>query len=109
MTQKSIEYHVEGPDWMHSVKIDPEIFEFDKDQYIEAASRAIELQMKVETINLGPIVIVRKGKSKKEAMVNSFICLNNISQFKVAQMLRKNFMKQSNGQDLAMDNDGFTS
>jgi hypothetical protein len=108
MTKNLIKFHVEGVDWNHNVKVDAEIFETERDQYIEAASAAIEKQMKLADLNLGPIVTVKKDKCKKEALVNSFICLNNIGQFELAQTLRQNFKKAANGQDLSLDETGFS-
>lgn len=105
------QFTVEGLNWTHAVTVDTSIFETDRDQYIEAGSRGIEEQLtilKEDKLNLGPVIIVKKGKSKKEALVNTFICLNNVSQFELAQLLRKNFMAQSNGQDLAFDEIGFS-
>jgi hypothetical protein len=99
-------YHVEGVDWKLEVSIDGSIFETDRDQLIEAASQALEARLKSEDkLNLGPLLIVKKDKSKKEAMVNSFICLNNVGEFELAQDLRNNFLSGS-GQDLALDDIG---
>jgi hypothetical protein len=64
--------------------------------------------MSVAELDLGPLVIVKKERSKKEALVNSFICLNNISKYKLAEELRVNYLEKSGGQDLAVDEEGYT-
>lgn len=108
MMEKLIKFNVEGPDWKHEVQIDPDIFDSERDLYIEAASEGIEKQIAVGELNLGPLVIVKKEKSKKEALVNSYICLNNVSHYKLAEELRQNYLKQTNGQDLAVDTQGYS-
>lgn len=106
---KTITYYVEGPDWEQTVSLDTEIFETEEEQIFEAASRAIEKEMSTsENFNLGPIIIVKKSKkAQKEILVNSYICLNNVGQQRLAEDLRKNFMK-STGQDLSKDEHGYT-
>lgn len=120
-------FYVEGPDWEQSVSIDPELFENERDQLIEAGTLAIEKQIRAtpskeggtlgaekktltiqdtEVFNLGAILLVKKSKTaKKEAMVNAYICLINAGQYKLAEMLRVDFKKAS-GQDLAQDTNG---
>jgi hypothetical protein len=106
---KTITYYVEGPDWSQSVSLDTEIFETEEEQIFEAASRAIEKEITTsENFNLGAIIIVKKSKkAQKEILVNSYICLNNVGHQRLAEDLRKNFMKQT-GQDLAKDENGYT-
>ena len=65
MVDKLIKFNIEGPDWKQDVQVDPEIFDSERDLYIEAASRGIEKQIEVKELNLGPIVIVRRDRSKK--------------------------------------------
>ena len=102
-------FNVQGTDWSYDLEIDTSIFETPREQYLEAASRGIEIQLETnEKLNLGPIIIVKKKGSKKEALVNSYICLNNVSQYALAETLRENYKKQSNGQDLALDDVGFS-
>lgn len=109
MIEKTIKFNVEGTDWKHDVHVDPEVFDTERAQYIEAASRAIEKQMATnEELDLGPLLIVKKERSKREAMVNSYICLTNISQHKLAEELRQNFLKKTDGQDLAVDEKGYS-
>lgn len=107
--EKLVTFYIEGPDWEHSVALDPAIFEQEREQLLEAATQALEKQIKVaETFNVGPVILVRKSKTaKKEALVNAYICLNNMGQYSLAEDLRKNFMKAS-GQDLAADEVGYS-
>jgi hypothetical protein len=105
---KMMTFYVEGPDWGHNVSLDPELFDDERAQYIEAASLAVEKQLKEEDMNLGAIIIVKKSKSaKKEALVNAYLCLVNVGQYKLAEELRANF-KKSSGQDLAEDKMGYS-
>ena len=104
-----LSFYVEGPDWGHNVSIDPELFDEERAQMFEAATLAIEKQMKEsDELNLGAILLVRKSKAaKKEAMVNAFLCLVNIGQYVLAENLRENF-KKSSGQDLSEDKNGYS-
>jgi hypothetical protein len=104
-----ITYYIEGPDWERSVEVDTDIFDTQPAQLFEAASRAIEEEIKAsDKFNLGAILIVRKTKkAQNEALVNAYICLNNISEPELAEDLRKNFKAQS-GHDLAIDEIGYT-
>ena len=104
-----LSFYVEGPDWGHNVSIDPELFDDERAQMFEAATLAIEKQMKEsDELNLGAILLVRKSKAaKKEAMVNAFLCLVNIGQYVLAENLRENF-KKSSGQDLSEDKNGYS-
>jgi hypothetical protein len=106
---KMLSFYVEGPDWGHTVFLNPELFDDERAQMFEAATLAIEKQMKEsDELNLGPILLVRKSKSaKKEAMVNAFLCLVNIGQYVLAENLRENF-KKSSGQDLSQDKNGYS-
>ena len=106
---KMLSFYVEGPDWGHSVSLDPVIFDDERAQMFEAATLAIEKQMKeAEELNLGAILLVKKSKTaKKEAMVNAFLCLVNIGQYVLAENLRENF-KKSSGQDLSEDKNGYS-
>jgi hypothetical protein len=106
---KSATFYVEGPDWEQEVHVDPEVFDDERSQLFEAASQAIESQMKIaKNLNLGPILLVRKTKTgKKEAMVNAYICLNNVGQYELAEHLRENFKRES-GNDLAVDTEGYS-
>lgn len=105
---KMVSFYTEGPDWSHTVSIDPEIFDDERAQLIEAASLGVQKQMKEDDFNLGAIVIVKKSKSsKKEALVNAYLCLVNLGQYELAENLRKNF-KKSSGQDLAEDKNGYS-
>ena len=104
--QKKLIFSVDGPDWSQDVSVDPEVFDSERLQYIEAGTRAIEKQKELADLNLGPIVCVRKGKSKKEALVNAYICLINCSEHELAEELRSKYKEQS-GQDLAMDERGY--
>ena len=106
--KKKITFNVEGPDWKQDVIVDPEVFDTERLQYIEAGTRAIEMQKEDGDLNLGPIVCVRKGKSKKEALVTSYICLINSSEYELAEELRSKYKEQS-GQDLAIDDQGYFS
>jgi len=106
--EKKITYTVEGPDWIASVEIDSEVFETEGEQLFEAGTRAIEKQMtESKELNIGPILLIKKHRSPKEAMVNAYICLNNAAQYKLAEELRENF-KKSSGQDLAVDETGYS-
>lgn len=105
---KMMSFYTEGPDWSHTVSIDPEIFDDERAQLIEAATIGVQKQMKEDDFNLGAIVIVKKSKSsKKEALVNAYLCLVNLGQYDLAENLRKNF-KNSSGQDLAEDKNGYS-
>jgi len=106
---KLMSFYVEGPDWEHSVSIDPAIFDDERSQLFEAAAQAVEKQMKTsDVLNVGAVILVRKSKTaKKEAMVNAYLCLVNVGQYKLAEDLRKNFKKES-GQDLATDHLGYS-
>jgi hypothetical protein len=109
MTEQQPNFNVEGLDWIFDLDIDESIFVTPGEQYIEAASRGIEMQISTnEKLNLGPMIIVKKRGSKKEALVNSYICLNNVSQYALAETLRESYKKQSGGQDLAVDDIGFS-
>ncbi len=107
--EKTTTFYVEGPDWEHTVSLDPTIFEDERSQLFEAATLAVEKQMKAaELLNVGAIILVRKSKAaKKEAMVNAYICLSNAGQYALAENLRNNFKKES-GQDLALDENGYS-
>lgn len=106
--QKMLNFYVEGPDWSHTVSVDPEVFDDERSQIIEAASAGVEKQINADEFNLGAIVIVKKTKStKKEALVNAYICLINVGRYKLAENLRQNF-KKSSGQDLAEDKIGYS-
>lgn len=102
-------FYIEGPDWEQSVSLDPELFIEERDRLIEAGTLAIEKQIKEhESLNLGAILLIKRTKSsKKEAMVNAYICLINAGQYKLAETLRNDF-KKSSGQDLAEDKTGFS-
>lgn len=106
---KTMTFYVEGPDWAQTVSIDPDVVETERERLIEAGTVGIEKQIKEsDALNLGAILLVRKSKkSKKEAMVNSYICLVNAGHYKLAENLRSDF-KKSSGQDLAQDVDGFS-
>ena len=106
--EKTITFAVEGPDWEHEVPIDPTMFEDERSQLFEAATKGLEQQMKVGAhLNVGAIILVRKARTKKEAMVNAYICLSNIGQYELAESLRLNFKKKT-GQDLAADTLGYS-
>jgi hypothetical protein len=107
--EKLTTYYVEGPDWEHTVSIDHEIFESEAEQLFEAATRAMETQLATaKTFNVGAVILVRKSKTaKKEAMVNAYICLCNMGNYKLAENLRTNFKKET-GQDLATDEIGYS-
>ena len=102
-------FYVEGPDWEQNVAVDPEICSDERAQLFEAATVAIEKQIKsADTLNVGAILLVRTSKkAKKEAMVNAYICLINAGQHALAENLRINFKSQS-GNDLAMDENGYS-
>jgi hypothetical protein len=105
---KKVIYQVEGHDWATDVEIDTDIFEGEKEQLFEAGTRAIEFEMKDrEELNIGAILCVKRKRSKKEAFVNSYICLNNAGQYKLAEILKDSFKKQS-GQDLSLDTIGYS-
>ena len=107
--QTKITYHVEGTDWNTDVELDAEIFETEKEQIFEAATRALEIRMADnEELSIGAIILVKKQRSPKEAMVNAYICLNNAGKYKLAEELRENFKKSSGGQDLALDETGYS-
>ena len=40
--EKTISFFVEGPDWEHTVSLDPTIFDDERSQLFEAATLAIE-------------------------------------------------------------------
>lgn len=107
--EKLLTFYVEGPDWLHTVEVDPVLFDDERSQLLEAATLAVEKQLALaETLNLGAIILVRKSKqAKKEAMVNAYLCLVNVGQYKLAESLRDSFKKQS-GQDLAADENGYS-
>ena len=105
---KMMTFYVEGPDWGHNVSLDPTLFDDERSQLFEAATLAIEKQMKEgEELNLGALLLVRKSKNaKKEAMVNAYLCLVNVGQYQLAEELRANFKKET-GNDLAADKMGY--
>lgn len=103
---KTVNYQVEGPDWKHTVSLDPDAFDTEQARIFEAGTKAIEKQIEVaDVFNVGAVVIVRKGR--KEVLVNAYICLNNAAQYKIAEELRANFKKQT-GQDLSVDESGYS-
>lgn len=106
---KTISYYVEGPNWAQTVELDIEIFDTPPSQIFEAGARAIEQEIeKSDNFNLGAVLIVKKNKkAKAELLVNSYICLINAAQYKLAEELRANYKKES-GQDLAKDEQGFS-
>jgi len=106
-TQKNSKFSVSGVDWKTTVEVDENIFDEIGEQYIEAASKAIERTISKKVISIGPVVEVKKIVEKKSALVNSYICLNNIGKYSQAEELRKNFMEFSGGQDLAVDEKGY--
>lgn len=107
---KKTTFYVEGPDWNTEVEIDTTIFEDEASQLFEAGTKSIEKRL-IETtdVNIGAILLIKKGseKTSKEALVNAYICLNNASQYKLAEMLRKNY-KDSTGNDLSIDGQGYS-
>jgi hypothetical protein len=105
----NVTFYIEGPDWANEVEIDTTIFDTEAAQLFEAGTRSIEKQMKDnEDLNLGAILLIKKGrKNAKEAMVNSYVCLNNAHQYALAEKLRQSF-KESSGQDLSVDEKGYT-
>jgi len=109
MTREKTTFYIEGPDWINEVEIDTSLFDDDRSQLLEAGTMALEKQLKIsEDMNLGAIILIRKGrKNAKEAMVNSYICLNNAGQYKIAENLRVTF-KDATGQDLSVDAEGFS-
>ena len=104
-----LSFYVEGPDWEHTVSINSDVFFDERAQLFEAATLAVEKEMKTATsLNVGAIILVKKSKTaKKEAMVNAYLCLVNVGQYRLAEDLRQNFKKQS-GQDLALDETGYS-
>jgi hypothetical protein len=102
-------FYVEGPDWKLEVDIDTSIFETEREQLIEAGTKAIEKRMTdSDDVNLGACILVKKGKKNaKEAMVNTYICLNNAARYAVAEDLRKNF-KDATNNDLSLDDQGYS-
>ena len=109
---KMMTFYVEGPDWEHKISIDPTLFEDERSQLFEAATLAIEIQIKElkqsEEFNLGPILLVKKSKTaKKEAFFNVYLCLVNAAQYKLAEEFRLSY-KKSSGQDLADDTNGYS-
>lgn len=110
MTKKeNVTFYIEGPDWASEVEVDTELFDDERAQLFEAGTRALEKRLADnEDLNLGAIILIKKGKKNaKEAMVNTYICLNNAAQYKLAETLRKNF-KESTGQDLSLDDVGYS-
>jgi hypothetical protein len=106
--EKKITYRVEGPDWDTEVELDTEIYATEPEQLFEAGTRAIESMIGAnDQLNIGAILLIKRPKSSKEAMVNSYICLVNAAQYKLAEELRENFKKTS-GQDLALDETGYS-
>jgi hypothetical protein len=105
----NVTFYVEGPDWTEEVAVDVDIFEDEASQLFEAGTKAIEKRVKENPeLNVGALLLVKKGKkTNREAMVNAYICLNNASQYDLAQKLKKNFLDAS-GQDLSLDKDGYT-
>lgn len=103
-------FYVEGPDWAVEVDVDTDIHDTERSQLIEAGTLAIEKQVKEDcALKIGAAVIVKKSKNaKKGAFVNAYLCLNNASMFKVAENLRETFKKESKGNDLAVDTEGFS-
>ena len=106
---KKTTFYVEGPNWDAEVMVDTVIHDDERSQLIEAATLAIEQKIdREEDLQLGAVILVKKAKkSSKEAMVNSYICLVNAAQYKMAENLRNNFKKES-GNDLATDQNGFS-
>lgn len=106
---KTLTFYVEGPDWGQTVQVNPEAFDTEDAQLFEAATRAIEQELKSpDTFNIGALLIVKKSKrAKTESLVNSYICLNNAAQYELAEDLRKNF-KEKTGQDIATDESGIS-
>lgn len=104
-----LSFYVEGPDWTYSVSLDPEIFDDERSQLFEAASVAVETQLKnSDDVNIGAMIIVKKSKAaKKEAFVNAYLCLVNVGYYKLAEDLRANFKKET-GNDLAADKMGYS-
>jgi hypothetical protein len=102
-------YYVEGPDWERTVELDATVFKTRSAQLIEAASRAIETEMKKrDNFNLGGVVIVKDTRSSnREVLVNAYLCLNNVAQYALARKLREKFKTQT-GQDLAADRVGYS-
>ena len=106
--EKKITYKVEGPDWNTEVELDTEVFETEAEQLFEAGTRAIENTLRESAeMNIGAIILIKRQKSTREAMVNAYICLNNAGQHVLAERLRENF-KNSSGQDLAVDEVGYS-
>jgi hypothetical protein len=105
--EKISKFSVSGIDWRTTIEIDEGVFDEIGEQYIEAASRAIERTMIKKKISIGPVVEVKKLNNKKSALVNTYICLNNIGKYSQAEELRRGFMEFSGGQDLAVDKKGY--
>lgn len=105
--EKNNKFSVSGLGWRTTVIIDETIFDEPGKQYIEAASIALEKLIAKKNIELGPVVEVKRLKTNTSALVNSYICLNNIGRYSDASILRKNFMEFSGGQDLAVDEKGY--
>lgn len=105
--EKKEKFSVSGLGWRTIVMIDETIFNDVGEKYIEAASVALERLIAKKDIDLGPIVEVKSLKTNMSALVNSYICLNNIGRYSDASILRKNFMEFSGGQDLAVDEKGY--
>lgn len=106
--EKTATYYIEGPDWSQTVSVDADIFDDESSQIFEAATKAIEKEIKKSdtNFNIGPLLIVKKSKkAKKEKLVSAYICLNNAALYNVAEDLRKNFKAQT-GQDIALDDAG---
>lgn len=106
---KTVTYYVEGPDWEQVVQVDPNAFDTLNAQIFEAATKAVEQELKTpDNFNIGALLIVKKSKkAKAEHLVNAYICLNNAAQYSLAEDLRKNF-KERTGQDIAADETGIS-
>lgn len=111
--EKKISYYVEGPNWDTNVVVDGEVFDDERSQLLEAGTLAIEKRILEEKgdegdLQLSAVLTVKKSKkSTKEALVNSYICLINAGQYKIAENLRDTFKKET-GNDLASDEKGFS-
>lgn len=107
--QKKVAYQVEGPGWTREVLVDSELHDDERSQLIEAGTLALEAKIKEdEALSVGAVLSInKKGKKSKEALVNAYLCLINASQHKIAESLRQNFKKET-GNDLAMDEKGFS-
>ena len=109
--EKDVIFYVEGSNWTKEVTIDLNVCTDERSQLIEAGTKAIELKLEGDSgsLDVGPILLVRKGSNDaREAMVNTYLCLINAAQYKIAEDLRENYKKASNGKDLALDNTGYT-